>query len=74
MKNPTRAGGQTQGIGQNTKDSKVKVFLSAFQALFVNEEEEEGDQDQGGERNEDKEDLKDNDAYGFFSVLRSLKK
>ena len=73
LKNPTRAGGQTLGVGLNTKDPKVKAFLSAFQALFANEEEEEGDQDQGGERNDDKEDLKDNDAYTFFSVLRLLK-
>jgi hypothetical protein len=73
LKNPTQAVGQTQGIGQNTKDPKFKAFLSAFQALFANEEEEEGDQDQGEERNDDKEDLKDDDVYGFFSVLRSLK-
>jgi hypothetical protein len=39
----------------------------------VNEKEEEGDQDHGGERNDNKEDLKDDDAYGFFSVLRMLK-
>jgi hypothetical protein len=52
LKNPTQAGGQTQGIGQNTKDPKDKAFLSAFKALFANEEEEEGDQDQGGERND----------------------
>jgi hypothetical protein len=73
LKNPTRAGGQTQGIGQNTKDPKVKAFISAFQALFANEEEEEGDQDQGGEKNDNKEDLEDDDAYGFISVLRLLK-
>jgi hypothetical protein len=39
----------------------------------VNEEEEKGDQDQGGQRNDNKEDLEDNDEYGFFSVIRLLK-
>ncbi len=41
--------------------------MGAFdQAFFANVEEEEGDQDQGGDRNDDKENLEDDDVYGFF--------
>jgi hypothetical protein len=82
-KNPPRAlAGPNRGVGQSKmKDPKVKAFLSAFQALFTNEDDDNNEENIGEvhrnnvhDKEEDGNDHNDDDdPYGFLSVIGSLK-
>jgi hypothetical protein len=82
-KNPPHAlAGPNQGVGQSKmKDPKVKAFLSAFQALFTNEDDDDNKGNNGkfhcnnvNDKEDDGNDHNyDDDLHGFLSMIGSLK-
>jgi hypothetical protein len=78
-KNPPRTlAGPSRGVGQSKmKDPKVKAFLSAFQALFTNEDYDDNKEDNGGNNVNDKEedgndDNNDDDLHGILLMIGLL--